>query len=292
MAADKKILVAHRGASAYAPEHTLAAYRLAIEQGADFVEQDLAVTKDGTLVSIHDPSLERTTNVEEVFPDRFVEEKAGPKPGKRWFVRDFTLAEIKRLDAGSWFDPKFAGARVPTWEEAIETVRGKAGFCPELKEPHRYRERGVEMADLFVESLKRHSLDKDTPLIVQSFDAESLRRVARAMPALPRIFLLEPDAAEKWLSSDGLKELKTFATGIGPSKHILEKDPDAVRRAHAAGLTVVPYTFRQSRAGGPLPRFATVRDEMSHFLFTLGVDGLFTDNPDQFPRTKDLQKER
>ena len=88
--------VAHRGASSYAPEHTLAAYELAIVQGADFVEQDLAVTKDGVLVCIHDVSLERTTNVEEVFPDRGVEPPAGAGTGRRWPVNDFTLAEIKR----------------------------------------------------------------------------------------------------------------------------------------------------------------------------------------------------
>src|SRR5687767_11566399 len=102
----KKQLVAHRGASAYAPEHTLEAYRLAIEQGADYVEQDLAVTKDGVLVCIHDLTLERTTNVEDVFPTRFAEDKTGAAPVKRWLVGDFTLAEIKKLDAGSWFNAK------------------------------------------------------------------------------------------------------------------------------------------------------------------------------------------
>src|SRR3954469_580880 len=101
----KKQLIAHRGASAYAPEHTIAVYTKAIEQGADFVEQDLAVTRDGVLVCIHDLTLERTTNVEEVFPDRAVADPAGG-PNKRWLVGDFTLAEIKRLDAGSWFDAK------------------------------------------------------------------------------------------------------------------------------------------------------------------------------------------
>src|SRR5262245_53131535 len=99
--------IAHRGASAYAPEHTMAAYRLALEQGADYVEQDLDITKDGVLVCSHDPSLERTTNVEEVFPTRFTEVKQGEGTVKRWYIEDFTLAEIKQLDAGSWFDPKF-----------------------------------------------------------------------------------------------------------------------------------------------------------------------------------------
>src|SRR5262249_51711902 len=108
-------VIAHRGASAYAPEHTLAAYTLALQQGADYVEQDLDITKDGVLVCSHDPSLERTTNVEEVFPDRFTEVKQGDRTVKHWFIEDFTLAEIKRLDAGSWFDPKFAGQKVMTF---------------------------------------------------------------------------------------------------------------------------------------------------------------------------------
>src|SRR5262245_1854174 len=108
----KKILIAHRGASAYAPEHTIEAYRLAIEQGADFVEQDLQVTKDGALVCLHDLTLERTTNVKEVFPDRSrmdvsEDQPQGSQPMKHWYVADFTLAEIKQLDAGSWFSPKF-----------------------------------------------------------------------------------------------------------------------------------------------------------------------------------------
>src|SRR5262245_37828135 len=100
-----KKAIAHRGASAYAPEHTAAAYRLALAQHADYVEQDLAVTKDGVLVCLHDDTLERTTNVEDVFPQRGVMD---PETGRRqWLVVDFTLAEIKQLDAGSWFAPQF-----------------------------------------------------------------------------------------------------------------------------------------------------------------------------------------
>ena len=117
-----KTNVAHRGASAYAPEHTLAAYRLALEQGADFVEQDLAVTRDGVLICLHDPSLERTTNVEDLFPSRFTEIEYEGKKRRVWLANDFTLEEIKRLDAGSWFDPKFAAERVPTFDEAVALI--------------------------------------------------------------------------------------------------------------------------------------------------------------------------
>ena len=115
----KKTVVAHRGASAYAPEHTAAAYKLAIEMGADFVEQDLAVTKDGVLICLHDASLERTTNVEEVFPDRAVSISLEGRTRRAWVANDFTLAEIKRLDAGSWFDKKFAAEKILTFDEAV-----------------------------------------------------------------------------------------------------------------------------------------------------------------------------
>ena len=111
-----KQLIAHRGASGYAPEHTAAAYKLAIEQKADFVEPDLAVTKDNVLFCLHDDTLERTTNVAEVFPDRASAATAATestrRPGKHWLANDFTLAEIKRLDAGKWFNPKFAGQKI------------------------------------------------------------------------------------------------------------------------------------------------------------------------------------
>ncbi len=113
-AAARKAVIAHRGASGYAPEHTLAAYRLAMTQHADVVEPDLAVTKDGVLLCLHDDTLERTTNVAEVYPDRY--SRAAASGGTRhWFANDFTVDELERLDAGRWFDPKFAGERLVTW---------------------------------------------------------------------------------------------------------------------------------------------------------------------------------
>src|SRR5438045_8318730 len=116
--------IAHRGASAYAPEHTAAAYRLAIEQHADFVEQDLGVTRDGELICIHDDTLERTTNAAEVFPDRgSSDSRVGA--GRHWLVNDFTLEEVRRIDAGMWFKPEFAGTRLETVEEACGLLGGK-----------------------------------------------------------------------------------------------------------------------------------------------------------------------
>src|ERR1700722_4699726 len=117
-------LIAHRGASAYAPEHTLEAYRLAMKQGADFVEPDLQITKDGVLVCMHDTTLQRTTNVRQVFPARGREVNGR----KTWPVADFTLEEVQKLDAGSWMDAKFAGARVLTFQQMIDGEKGKAGL--------------------------------------------------------------------------------------------------------------------------------------------------------------------
>jgi len=289
--AGKKILVAHRGASAYAPEHTLTAYRMAIEQQADFVEQDLQITKDGVLVCLHDLTLERTTDVEEIFPDRFrnnvsEDQPSNSRAAKHWYVSDFTLAEIKRLDAGSWKDEKFKGERVPTWQEAVDLVRGKAGMYPETKAPEVYGRRGFDMEKLLMESLKKNKLDKPgadskTPIIIQSFSSESLRKLRDVYKTkLTLTFLIGGDPQKQWLTEDGLKKVKVFADGIGPGKTLIEHEPKIVEWAHAAGLTVTPYTFRSAFTG----KFRDVREEMEHFLYQLGVDALFTDNPDQFPR--------
>ncbi len=277
-----KALVAHRGASAYAPEHTIAAYTLAMQQGADFVEQDLAVTKDGVLVCIHDLTLERTTNVEEVFPTRFSEDKSGPTPVRRWLVYDFTLAEIKQLDAGSWFDAKFAGAKIPTFQEAIDLVKGKAGMYPELKDPEFYRERGVKPEELLAAIMKKNGLidDPKTPFIIQSFDAPTVKALAKTLPQVRRVFLVAPQSTGLIDTEAKVKDVATWATGLGPNKIILDQKPEIVAWAHAAKMTVTPWTFREKDPA----KFQALRDEMSKFLYTLGVDALFTDNPDQFPR--------
>jgi glycerophosphoryl diester phosphodiesterase len=279
-AAPVKHAVAHRGASAYAPEHTRQAYQLAIAQGADYVEQDLGVTRDGVLVCLHDPTLERTTNVEEVFPDRA--RLSGN--ARRWMVADFTWDELQRLDAGSWFDGKYAGARIPSWQQAVELVRGRAGSYPELKDPDIYRAHGFDVAALLVESLRRNGLDRagadpKTPVVVQSFDAGTLRALQRALPTVPRVFLIAAGNGA-WLTSDRLREIASFATGIGPAKSLIDRRPEVVALAHDAGLTVTPYTFAARSPG----RFEDVRAEMRYFLYDLGVDALFTDNPDLFPR--------
>jgi len=282
-----KILVAHRGASAYAPEHTRAAYELAIDMGADYIEPDLQITKDSVLIALHDETLERTTNVAQVFPDRFKEELIRNQLVKRWYAVEFTLDEIKQLDAGSWFDPKFADERVPTFAEVIEIARGRAGIFPETKAPEVYGDRGYDMERLVVAELKEFGLDvpdgmRGTPVLLQSFSPESLRILRQDLGvALPSFFLVGSSGdARRWFTPEGLTEIKEFATGISPSKDLILAFPDIVPNAHAAGMPVIPYTF----GGRESTEFENYGDETRYFLFNVGVDGLFTNNPDLFPR--------
>jgi len=281
----KKTVVAHRGASAYAPEHTLAAYQLAIEMRADYVEQDLAVTKDGVLICLHDASLERTTNVEELFPDRSMSLSIEGKTRKAWVANDFTLAEIKRLDAGSWFDKKFAGEKVPTFDEAIALIRGKAGIFPELKTPEIYAGRDVKFEEMVAAALDKHGLrgpkaDPKTPVILQTFGQQSARKLAQIKIGVPVVLLLNDD--EGFKTAPSLKAWKGIVQGFGPTKTIVLNNPDFVKWAHAEGMSVTPYTFRQSDTGKS--GYKDVGDEMAHYLYKLDVDALFTDNPDKFPR--------
>ena len=285
----RPFLVAHRGASGYAPEHTIAAYTLALEQGADYVEQDLTITSDGVLVCLHDDTLERTTDVETRFPDRaVVENGAGSQPVKRWYANDFTLAELKTLDAGAWFDARFTGARIPTFEEAITLVKGKAGIFPELKSPARLNARGVDVEQTVTDVLRKHGLTdaqvKGLPAAyLQSFEEKSVRRLAVLLPAVPRTLLMGVKEADRWTTPDGLREAKTFATAIGPARQVIDARPALVAEAHAAGLAVVPYTFRTARGADATGRDAA-RADMRRFLVDSRVDGLFTDEPDLFPR--------
>ena len=285
----RPFLVAHRGASGYAPEHTIAAYTLALEQGADYVEQDLTLTRDGVLVCLHDDTLERTTDVETRFPDRAVVESGpGGQPAKRWYANDFTLAELKTLDAGSWFDARFAGARIPAFEEAIVLVKGKAGIFPELKSPARLNARGVDVEQAVADVLRKHGLAdaqvKGLPAVyLQSFEEKSVRRLAALLPAVPRALLMGVREADRWTTPAGLREAKTFATAIGPARQVIEARPAIVAEAHAAGLAVVPYTFRSARGADAAGR-ESARADMRRFLVDYRVDGLFTDDPDLFPR--------
>jgi len=271
-------LIAHRGASGDAPEHTIAAYELALKQGADFVEPDLQMTKDGVLVCMHDTTLERTTDAEQVYPERAV--MIGGK--KTWPVAEFTLAEIGKLDAGSWKSAEFAGARVPTFQQMIDLVKGKAGIIPETKAPEIYNRRGLDMAKALIEVLKANKLDAPgadpkTPIVIQSFSAASLKALRNDHACrLPLVFL----AAKANTTPAGLQAVKEFADGVAPNKADVLARPEMVKDAHDLGMSVTVWTFRTGGNG----KFRTARDEMAYFLNDLKVDAVFTDNPDQFPR--------
>ena len=243
------------------------------------------------LVCIHDLTLERTTNVEDVFPHRFSADvpavpaaRAVRRVRHRWLVNDFTLAEIKRLDAGSWFDPRSPVRAIPTFQEAIDLVHGKAGLYPELKDPEFYRKRGVRPDVLLAAALKRNGLvaNPTTPVIIQSFDDTTLKQLATRSADRSRAcsWSSRKACALALDSADKLKEIAGWASGVAPNKALIAAHPEMVQWAHAAGLTVTSWTFRSSSTD----RFPSVRDEMAKFLYDLGVDAVFTDNPDQFPR--------
>jgi glycerophosphoryl diester phosphodiesterase len=271
-------LIAHRGASWDAPEHTRAAYEMALRQRADFVEPDLQLTQDGVLVCLHDTTLERTTNVEDVYPQR-----ARLVQGKRcWPVAEFTWDEIRTLDAGSWKGKQFAAARVLTLQQMIDLVRGKAGIIPETKAPQEYGARGLNMEQALMAVLRANRLDQPgadpkTPVIIQSFSAASLKALRNEQGCrLPLVYL----ASKEETTAEGLKAVKAFADGVAPNKKDVLARAQMVQDAHDLGMSVTVWTFRPERNG----KFANVRDEMRYFLRELRIDALFTDNPDQFPR--------
>lgn len=269
--------IAHRGASFDAPEHTLAAYELALNYGADYVEPDLQLTKDGVLVCLHDLTLERTTNVEEVFPDRAKETNGR----KTWPVSEFTLEEIQKLDAGSWKDKKFAGAKVPTFQQMIDAVKGKAGIIPETKAPEVYGKLGMNMEKAVMEILKANKLDTPgadpkTPVVIQSFSAESLKLLRKEYGCkLPLVYLFSRGG-----SAEELKAMKEYADGIAPNKAVVFRRSGIVKDAHDLGMSVTVWTCRSGSSG----EYKDVTAEMKHLLTELKVDAVFTDNPDLFPK--------
>ena len=279
--------IAHRGASAYAPEHTLPAYALAIEMEADYVEQDLQLTRDGVLICMHDTTLERTTNVEEVFPDRATEVERRGERHQVWRVADFTLEEIKTLDAGSWFGEEFAGTRVPTFQEAIDLVKGQAGIYPETKAPEEYQALGLTMEEELARVLAANALDtpeaqNETPIYVQSFSPASLKRMySLTGDTYELVQLVSGEQAATLLTDDGLLGVAEYADGIGPSVQLIVGDRSRAVAARELGLEVHPYTVRASR----LPDgFSDAGAYMRYLFDELGATGVFTDNPDLFPR--------
>lgn len=239
------------------------------------------LTRDGELICLHDIHLEGTTNVEAVFPNR-------ARDDGRYYAADFTLEEIRALDAEERLEGRFPqGAshfKVPTFVEMVELVRGlnrstgrDAGIYPELKAGAWHDESGLDIEERFVEVARGlEGLGSELPVFVQSFEPQSLRELVERELELPLVQLVSERQSEL-LTADGLAEVAGYANGIGPSKALIEEDPQIVARAHEQGLVVHPYTFRADSVGAGYASFA---EEVRAFVRDYGVDGLFTDFPD------------
>ena len=245
--------IGHRGASAYAPEHTFASYDLAIEQGADYIEIDLQMTQDGVLVAMHDKTLNRTATAPEGVPERYC----------RGLVSKKTLEQIKMCDVGSWFSPEYAGQQIPTLEEIFELYGTSVNYYIETKNPDAAPGMEEELLRLMEEYGLIEPAAEDWQVLIQSFSAESLMKIHELEPSLPLIQLYW-SGSSKTIQRD-LEAASAYAVGIGPYK----KDVDAnlVAAAHELCLAVHPYTVNETA-------------EMEA-LISLGVDGMFTNFPDR-----------
>jgi glycerophosphoryl diester phosphodiesterase len=251
--AGRPLVVAHRGASAYAPENTLAAVDKAASMGFSWVENDVQRTKDGKLVVIHDATLARTTNVEQVFPGR-----------APWNVKDFTAREIARLDAGSWFAAGFRNARVPTLEQYLNRLtRNRQNLVLEIKNPQLYP--GIEKQTLKVLGDKGWlgSSHVKSRLVVQSFSTDTVRTVHRLRPAVRTGFLGKPAVSD-------LSWYATFSDQINTSH-------TSISRGYVAAV----HTFSGPH-GKPLQMLTwTVNDAANaRRAAGFGVDGIITNKPD------------
>lgn len=239
--------VAHRGASGVAPENTLAAVRAAAGTGADMVEVDVQRSADGVLVIMHDTTLERTTDAEEVFPDR-----------EDYDLADFTFDELRQLDAGSWFDEAFAGEQIPTLDEVIAALPGGAGLLLEVKSPELYPGLAADVAEALAGwpgYVRAHP--RAQRLVVQSFDWDFMREYHELQPGVAVGLLGGPP------SDAELVELAAWADQINPSHTTV--DAEVIDRIHELGMSVNVYTVNDPQR---------MRE-----LVELGVDGIITNYP-------------
>lgn len=311
-----KVVVAHRGASAYLPEHTLQAAAMAYAMGANYQEQDVVMTRDDHLIVWHDLTLDRNSDVRHKFPGRAREDG-------RHYVIDFTLDELRTLRVTEGFRlneagqeeqiypqrfPLWAGDfRVHTFAEQLEMIQGlnrstgrDVGIYPELKSPAFHHQHGKDIGLAVLSELKRFGYtSKSSNVFVQTFEFAELKRVKEeVMPALGidlKLVQLMGDDEDNYgwmLAPGGMQELAQYADGIGPDKGMIIS-PDStpgnliistlVHDAHQTGLKVHPYTFRADP--GQVPAYARDFDHLlALFYFEVGVDGLFTDFPDRAVR--------
>ena len=305
----RPLIIAHRGASGYLPEHTLEAKALAYGLGADYLEQDVVASRDDRLLVLHDIHLDRVTDVAERFPDRH-------RADGRYYARDFDLEEILSLRA--WerlssdgkhaafpnrYPAKSGSFRLASFEEELEFIAGlnrstgrTVGIYPEIKRPAWHQANGVDLSAKLLETLDRFGYRKPgDPVFVQCFDASEVERLRKDLNCkLPLVQLIGNNA---WHESDtdydqlrteeGMAQVAKTADGIGPGLWHLymlaEIDGQPVSTgllslAHSFDLAVHPYTFRADQLP---PGFETFEAAVQWFAETLGIDGLFTDFPDQ-----------
>jgi glycerophosphoryl diester phosphodiesterase len=303
----RPLIIAHRGASGYLPEHTLAAKALAYGQGADFLEQDVVLSKDGVPVIFHDTHIDTTTDVAKQFPGR-------QRADGRFYALDFTVAELKQLQVTERFNPKTGKATFPkrfpvgvgsfqvvTLEEEIQFIQAlnrstgrNVGLYPELKAPAWHRKEGRDLSATVLPLLRKYGYDaKDSACYLQCFEYAEIKRLRGELGWSGKLIMLlggkgkgpgETDFTYL-LTDAGLAELAQLVDGIGPpiSSYVAGKTPaerkvtDLAARARKAGLKSHPYTLRADE----LPKCVTSVDELLSALFTEAkVDGLFTDFPD------------
>lgn len=298
------LVIAHRGASGYRPEHTLAAYELAVNQGADFIEPDLCITKDGVLVARHENEISGTTDVATRFPERKTRKQLEGKTVEGFFTEDFTLAELKTLRARERLpalrDTRFDGQfEVPTLDEILDFVRRKSresgrriGLYIETKHPGYFVSIGLPLEEKLVAALTAHGLVQATdPVFLQSFEAASLRKL-RQLTRLRLVQLIEESSAAL-VTPAGLTEIATYADGIGPNKQLILPDgrppTSLIADAHARKLVVHPWTFRKEAQFLSAGFQGDVVAEMTLF-YRLGVDGLFSDFPDLARQARDVAR--
>jgi glycerophosphoryl diester phosphodiesterase len=232
--------VAHRGATGYAPENTIAAFDKGVEMKADYIEIDVQRSKDGELVIIHDNTVDRTTD-------------------GSGYVKDLTFEQISSLDAGSWKGEQFTGEKIPTFDEILDRYHGKTGILIELKSPELYP--GIE--GQVAQKLKERNLDKpqNEKIIIQSFNFESMKITNSLLPKVP-IGVLTSNRAHT--TEQALKEFATYADYFNPSYGIVSKE--LVDQVHSLGMKIQSWTVRSQEA--------------ADFLLEMNVDGIITDYPD------------
>jgi glycerophosphoryl diester phosphodiesterase len=302
----KVVVIAHRGASGERPEHTLASYRLAIEQGADYIEPDLVMTRDGVLIARHENEIGGTTDVADhpEFAARHRSQVIDGESMAGWFTEDFTLAEIKTLRArerlpglrpqNKAFDDQFP---IPTFDEILELATcacggapPKVGVYPETKHPAHFAAIGLPQERAVLRALERFDyLRAGSPVFIQSFDPNNLKQL-RGMTDLPLVQLLEHELGD-------LGRIAGYAHAIGIGKSLATEK--TVVDAHASKLAVHVWTFRAENEflpeefkAGPLPaHHGNLAGEIARYL-ARGIDGLFTDFPAIGVRARDAANAR